>query len=107
MGGRFRCFACQALITPPFAEAGQAGSILTVIGADFDPGSAVLWDGNLRSTTFINSTQLQTSIPNTDLVNIGQATIRVRNSASTSSTSARTFQILAQVYDSTLPIITK
>ncbi len=56
-----------ANLSPPGAVAGAAGFMLAVNGSNFVFNSEVHWDGALRTTTFVSSTQLQALIPATDL----------------------------------------
>jgi len=54
-------------INPSSALQGSAGFALTVNGANFASNSVVRFNGNARTTTFINATQLTASIPASDM----------------------------------------
>jgi uncharacterized repeat protein (TIGR01451 family) len=54
---------------------------LTVNGSGFVSSSTVLWNGNSRTTTFINSKQLQAAITAADVATAGSATITVSTPA--------------------------
>jgi len=54
-------------LSPSSAQAGGAAFTLLVNGSNFSNGSVVQWAGSNRSTTFVNATQLQASIPASDL----------------------------------------
>jgi hypothetical protein len=71
----------------------QSGSLtITINGSDFLPGSTAEWDGTSIATTFVSSTQLQATIPASDLVDEGTHQITVKDSAGTSATSL-SFQV--------------
>jgi hypothetical protein len=65
---------------------------LRVTGANFLPTSVVHWDGDPRSTRFVNEGTLEATIPDKDLVNPGSAQITVVTAGLTSN--ALTFHIL-------------
>src|ERR1051325_7244105 len=54
-------------LSPNIATVGGGGLVLNVSGNGFVNGSVVRWNGADRSTTFMSSSQLLASIPNTDL----------------------------------------
>ncbi len=54
-------------VSPSGAVAGAAGFMLGVNGSNFVFDSTVQWDGAPRTTTFLNSNQLQALIPASDL----------------------------------------
>lgn len=64
-------------MSPTSAIAGDPELTLSVRGANFLPGSKVRWNGQERSTTYINSSRLTASIPANDLANAGQAKVAV------------------------------
>jgi len=64
-------------LSQTFATAGSAGFTLTVNGTNFVPSSVVQWNGLSRTTTFINSGQLNASIGAGDLANPGTASVNV------------------------------
>ena len=49
-------------VKPQAVVPGSAGFMLTVYGANFVVGSAVNWNGQARSTTFISARELQAQI---------------------------------------------
>lgn len=52
----------------PFSQARGGGAFnLDVFGVSLTPQSVVRWNGQDRTTTFVNSTQLRAEIPTTDL----------------------------------------
>ncbi|MBI3426876.1 MAG: hypothetical protein HY011_28435 [Acidobacteria bacterium] len=70
-------------ITPNAAVAGSPAFALTVNGSGFIAGSVVRWNGQNRTTQFINATQLGAQIPATDIANAGVANVTVFNPPNT------------------------
>jgi hypothetical protein len=66
-------------ITPTSVSAGGQSFTLAVEGLLFTPSSVVQFNSDSRPTTFISATQLTATIPESDLVFGGQATINVFN----------------------------
>ncbi|MBP1770822.1 MAG: cell surface receptor domain protein, partial [Candidatus Aminicenantes bacterium] len=66
-------------ISPVRANGGGAAFTLAVTGSNFVSNSSVLWNGVARTTTFINATGLQASIPATDLAAGGEFEVSVNN----------------------------
>ncbi len=95
-----------AALTPGFAQAGQNGITLTVIGADFEPGTSVLWGGATRTTQFVSSTRLTASIATADLATIANISITIQKSGGNPS-NARIFQVLDKIVQVALPLVVK
>jgi Putative Ig domain len=74
-------------LNPSSANAGGSGFTLTVNGSNFTPDSMVNWNGASRSTSFISSTQLTSSISAGDIAVVGTATVVVRNPSPGGGTS--------------------
>ena len=70
------------------AVEGDPGFTLTVTGANFGPGSVVLWNGSVRATQFVSSTQLTAEISASDISAAGTNLVTVANGAPNASTSA-------------------
>jgi hypothetical protein len=66
-------------LTPASVAPGGPSFTLTVNGAAFVAGATVQWNGHLRSTTFVSSTQVTATIRSSDIATAGTATIRVKN----------------------------
>lgn len=66
-------------LSPPFSTANAAPFTLQVDGVNFVPGATVYFGGQPRSTTFVNSTQLNASILASDIDNDGTAVVFVFN----------------------------
>jgi hypothetical protein len=66
-------------LSPNNALANSSAFTLTVNGTNFIDGSVVYWGGAARPTTFVNGTQLQASIPATDLETAGPVSVTVVN----------------------------
>ncbi|MGE0883608.1 MAG: IPT/TIG domain-containing protein, partial [Blastocatellales bacterium] len=75
-------------ISPNLAPAGTSAFTLMVSGTNFVNGATVRWNGNNRTTIFVNSTKLTASIPASDIANAGSANITVFNPAPGGGTSA-------------------
>ena len=66
-------------LNPTSATAGTNGLTLTVNGSNFVALSTVRWNGVVRTTQFVSSTQLTATIPASDLVTAGTAALDVVN----------------------------
>jgi hypothetical protein len=76
------------LLTPSSALAGANAFTLQVNGTNFDPAATVQFNGSPRTTTFISSTQLQTTINQADVASAGTSIITVANPVNNGGTSA-------------------
>ncbi|HVN80178.1 MAG TPA: putative Ig domain-containing protein [Terriglobia bacterium] len=74
-------------IDPQSMQAGSRDFTLAVTGSNFLNGSVVLWNGGIRSTTFVSSTQLKAQIPATDVAVAGTASVSVSNPGGGGNTS--------------------
>ena len=74
-------------IDPDSRAAGGAAFTLTVNGENFVQGSTVRWNGSNRPTTFISATQLEATIPASDVQSSGSASVTVFNPAPGGGTS--------------------
>jgi len=72
-------------LSPTSTPAGSAALTLAVKGGGFDANSTVLWNGAIRPTTFVSSSQLTAAIPATDLASPATAQVNVSNGATASS----------------------
>jgi subtilase family serine protease len=66
-------------LAPTGATAGGAGFTLTVNGGNFASTSLVLWNGLVRKTTYVNSTELQATINAADIAKEGTNLVTVAN----------------------------
>ncbi len=66
-------------IIPMSKFAGDAAFTLTVNGTNFVNGAKVLWNGNERPTTFVDSTKLTATIPSSDIGSVANAVVTVLN----------------------------
>jgi hypothetical protein len=69
------------------AVAGTPGFTLSVYGANFNSKAKVLWNGSARAMTLVSSTELQATIPSTDLKTPGTYLVTVANGAPTPAIS--------------------
>ncbi|MBM4165338.1 MAG: T9SS type A sorting domain-containing protein [Ignavibacteria bacterium] len=82
-------------ISPTTKNVGDAEFTLTVSGTNFINVSVVRLNGSDRATTFINNSQLEATIPASDLLNPGNYSITVFNPAPAGGTSnAQTLTII-------------
>lgn len=85
-----------ASISPSSATAGSGSFTLTVDGTNFISGlSTVTWNGNDKTTTFVNSTQLTASIDAADVASAGTANVGVTTTGAASPSNTQTFTINA------------
>ena len=75
-------------ISPSSATAGAPAATLTVNGSNFVSSSTVNWNGAARATAFVSPTQLNATIPATDIAAAGMASVTVVNPAPGGGTSA-------------------
>lgn len=80
-------------LSPASAAAGSAGFQLTVTGNGFAPGATVLWNGAVRTTTYVSATQVRATITSADVSAVSTNTVAVRNSNGLTS-NAVTFDVL-------------
>jgi hypothetical protein len=76
------------LFSPASATANGAGFTLTVTGANFTAKSVVLWNGAVRTTTYVSSTQLTAAISAADIAREATNLITVANTAAPLGTSS-------------------
>jgi predicted outer membrane repeat protein len=98
--GAYELVLALALM-PPFVGVGEAGTLLIVSGAGFDPSSKIVIDGVERPTTFVSATELRTTLTAADVASAGDREVRVSNS----TLPPVTLRVLAQVYRVYLPAI--
>jgi hypothetical protein len=75
-------------LAPTNTTAGSTGGLLTINGSNFVETSTVLWNGMVRTTTFMSPTQLRALITTADLSAAGTAKVSVVNAAPGGGTSA-------------------
>ena len=63
------------------ATAGGAGFTLTAYGKNFTPTSQILWNGGVRQTTYVNSSQLAATISSGDIANVAEVQVSVTDVA--------------------------
>ncbi len=72
-------------ISPSTGLQGGPAFSLNVFGANFTASSTVQWNGGMRPTTFISSSELVAQIPATDLVKAGSFPISVSGAAASAA----------------------
>ena len=83
-------------IVPNSALAGSPAVMITATGSGFTSSSLIQVNGEALPTTFVSSTTLRTTIPDTRLTTVGALFVRVANSSSSVSQSA-VFSIYSRV----------
>jgi len=68
-------------LAPTSVRPGSASFTLTINGAGFLSGSKVYWNGSVRTTTFVSSTQVKATINASDVATAGTASVTVLNPA--------------------------
>lgn len=76
------------LLSPGSATAGGAGFTLTVFGPNFTSNSVVLWNGAVRTTTYVSSTEVTAVVLASDIATEGTNLITVANLAPNAGTSS-------------------
>lgn len=66
-------------ISPRVVEEGSDSFALTVRGVDFTTSSVVQFDGETLATTYINSSELRTTVPAEFVTRVGTYPVRVHN----------------------------
>jgi hypothetical protein len=82
-----------ASLSPASTAAGGTAFTLTVRGTNFASDAKVQWNGSLRTTTYISSTQLTATITAADIQNQGSASVTVVNQSAATVSNALTFTI--------------
>ncbi len=77
-----------AALSPTSATAGDSSFVASLIGSGFVAASSVRWNGNARTSIFVDTNHLLVSIETADLVDPGTASITVFNGAPGGGTSA-------------------
>jgi hypothetical protein len=77
-----------ALLTPAGATHGGPPFTVKVIGTGFRPDSAVLWNGSVRTTTYVGPSQLSAAITAADIANAGLVAVAVTTPGPAGGTSA-------------------
>ncbi len=95
-------------LEPASARAGGASFLLTVSGQNFTTASRIYWNGSLRTTTFVSSTQLRATISANDIGAAGRAAINVLTATTGVTLTSNTvfFSILPATQPTPTPIIT-
>jgi hypothetical protein len=70
-----------ASLSPASITHGGWNFPLTVNGTGFVPGASVTWNGTALTTAYVSPTQLNVSVPYTDIATAGTASIVVSNPA--------------------------
>jgi hypothetical protein len=66
---------------------GAGNTLLTLTGANFEPGVAVTWNGSYRTTTIVSPSQVTVAIPASDLAAAGSGKLIATNPGAAASNS--------------------
>ncbi len=81
-------------ISPQGTSAGSGNVTLTVTGGNFGQGAVIYWNGSALKTAYVNPSQLQATIPASELTAAGSGIITVSNgSLSTLALNEQAFTI--------------
>jgi hypothetical protein len=72
-------------INPVSATAGGPGFVLIAYGLNFTTSSTLSWNGSVRPTTYVSSSQLQMQISASDIATAGTAVVTMTTGSITSS----------------------
>ncbi|MCX6291107.1 MAG: hypothetical protein NT126_05020 [Bacteroidetes bacterium] len=75
-------------ITPSSSTAGASSTSITLTGSNFVNGSVANWNGSSLSTTYVSATQLTATVPSTNLISAGTASVTVFNPTPGGGTSS-------------------
>ena len=64
---------------------GSGNTMLTLTGANFQPGVAVTWNGSYRTTAVVDAAHVTVAIPASDLTNAGTASVVATNPSAPAS----------------------
>jgi len=81
-------------LSPVASAAGSEALTLTVNGIYFGPKSTVYWNGNARTTTFVNGGQLTAAILASDLTTVGTPLVTVTNPAPGGTSTGVGFDVI-------------
>jgi predicted heme/steroid binding protein len=84
-------------ISPTTATAGGPAVTLAANGTNFNANTAVNWNGNARTTTLVNSTQITAAISAADIAAAGTAQVTAINPLPDGGTSAEVSFTIAAV----------
>jgi hypothetical protein len=84
-------------LVPEQKAPGSATFTLTVNGTGFASGAVVKWNATALTTTFVTSSKVTASVPASDLVTAGTATVTVTNGTGVASNPAQ-FQVVKNGY---------
>ena len=79
-------------LVPASADSQSGNLLLHVNGSGFTPGSYVMWNGKLKTTSFVSTSALVAYIPPSDLAQPGVANVTVGN-PETAASSALQFMV--------------
>jgi hypothetical protein len=81
-------------LSPNNATHGGSAFTMTVNGYNFVEGAVVKWNGTALTTTYLSGSQLQVTVPSTDIATAGSAAVTVANPApSPAASNTLTFTI--------------
>ncbi|EQD51414.1 cell surface receptor IPT/TIG domain-containing protein, partial [mine drainage metagenome] len=83
-------------ISPTSAQVGASSATITATGSNFVPASTIDWSGTPLTTSYVSATQLNATVPASDLAAAGSIAVTVATPAPGGGTSsAITFSVSA------------
>lgn len=93
-------------LSPASADEGDDEFTLTVTGTGFIEDSVVRWNGAARTTTYVSPTELQATIPSTDVADPGLARVTVFNPPPIGGESLWRGFVTEEIPDNPVPALT-
>ena len=75
-------------LSPSAAIAGSAAAVITATGSGFVTSSTVMWNGSALATSYVSANSLTATVPASELVTPGTASVTVSNASSGGASSA-------------------
>jgi len=95
-GGTPQVIPTLTAIAPSSTVVGASAITLALYGSNFENGATVQWNGTTLSSSWVSATNMTATIPASDIVSVGSATVTVTNPSPGGGTSAaQTFTISA------------
>jgi hypothetical protein len=93
LGGTTVTLPSLTSVSPNSVTAGGSSFQLTANGSGFTANSVIRWNGANRTTTFLSSTQLRTTISASDIASSGSASVSVFTSGTGGGSSPQTLTV--------------
>ena len=105
-GGADRAAPTLSSISPTSTPVGGSAFTLTATGSAFHTASSITWDGSHRTTSFVSSTSLTATIPDSDLLTARTVNIAVVTPPPGGGVSATASFTVSALATNPVPILT-